>query len=129
MHDEQKSELPKSVFGVLDKYGEKLWKGVRFLYKEASKETRLSWRLGYERYLEKAASRYYFAKSFLRTEDPQPLYEFYVPLSVGSRLVRLDKTSIVELTAGNPFVVIVASGGSGKTMLMRHLFMDTLEST
>lgn len=127
--ENQNTELAKSIAGLFDKYSDKLWSGVKYIYMQGSKEARLNWRLGYERYLTKAGQRYYYAKSFLNTNEPQPLYDFYVPLSVSSKNLRIDRTSIEELTYGNRFVLIVALGGSGKTMMMRHLFMDAIKNT
>lgn len=123
------NELPKSVIGFLDKYGDKLYNGVKSVYKKASDETRLNWRLGYEHYLDSAYNKYYYAKTFLSTNEPLPLYEFYVPLSVSCGKNKIDNTSIEDLMAFNKFSIIMASGGSGKTMMMRHLFVDTIAKT
>ncbi|HQU85306.1 MAG TPA: NACHT domain-containing protein, partial [Pyrinomonadaceae bacterium] len=123
------NELPKSVIGFLDKYGDKLYNGVKSIYKKASDETRLNWRLGYEYYLDSSYKKYYYAKTFLSTNEPLPLYDFYVPLSVSCGKNKIDNTSIEDLMSFNKFSIIMASGGSGKTMMMRHLFVDTIAKT
>lgn len=130
MSNEQKqNDLPKSIIGFLDKYGERLWEGVKSLYKAASDEARINWQLGYERYLNKASARNYFVKTFLSTNDPRPLYDVYVPLNLSCGRMEIKKVGIKELIEINKFSVITATGGSGKTMTMRHLFLDTLKNT
>lgn len=123
---QQNEQLAKSISGFLDKYGNKLFSGVKTVYKKASDETRLNWRLGYENYLEKSLNKYYYAKTFLSYNEPLPLYDLYVPLSVSSGKKIIKKTSIKDLMSANKFSVIMATGGSGKTMMMRHLFVDTI---
>lgn len=38
----QNEQLANSIGGFLDKYGDKLWNGVKSVYKKASDETRLN---------------------------------------------------------------------------------------
>ncbi len=123
---QQNEQLAKSISGFLDKYGNKLFSGVKTVYKKASDETRLNWRLGYENYLDKALNKYYYAKTFLSYNEPLPLYDLYVPLSVACGETFFEKTSIKDLMSANKFSIIMATGGSGKTMMMRHLFVDTI---
>lgn len=125
----QNEELAKSVAGFLDKYGAKLYESVRKISKDAYDESRINWRFGYERYLEKSLNKYYYAKTFLSYNQPLPLYDLYVPLSVASDHKEIRNTSITDLMEENNFSIIMATGGSGKTMMLRHLFVDTIEQT
>lgn len=125
---EKESELPKSIVGFLDKYGEKLFKGVKSVYIGASDEARLNWRFGYENYLAKAYHKHFYVKTFLSFNQPRPISDFYVPLSVACGHYECE-ASISGLTKNNPNGIIVATAGSGKTMMMRHLFIDTIDNT
>lgn len=131
MSEEKKDngQIAQSVSGFLDKYGEKLWKGVKSVYKAAANEARVNWRIGYETYLNNALRKYSTAKPFLSANRPTPLKEFYVPLGVTCDRTVINETSIKDLTETNKFAVIMASAGSGKSMLMQHLFVDTLKQT
>jgi hypothetical protein len=122
-------QIAQSVAGFLDKHSTTLWNGIKYVYKKASDETRLNWRLGYERYLDRALNKYFYAKTFLSTNEPLPLYDFYVPLSVSCGDALVENTSIEDLMQANKFAVVMATGGSGKTMMMRHLFVDTIRKT
>lgn len=125
----QNEELAKSVTGFLDKYGAKLYDSVKKVYKDAYDESRINWRFGYEKYLDNALDKYSKAKTFLSFNQPLPLYDLYVPLSVDCDGHLVENTSIKDLLDANKFSIIMATGGSGKTMMMRHLFVDTIKHT
>lgn len=128
MSENKNEELPKSVIGFLDKYGAKLWDGVKSTYGKAKEESVLNWRLGYETYLDNVFQKYSYAKPFLSGNYPRLLSDFYVPLSVSCGDDFIEQVSIEDLTLTNKFSIIVANAGSGKTMLMRHLFVDTIDN-
>ncbi len=128
MREEKKDELAKSVVGFLDKYGEKLWSGVKSTYGKAKEQAKLEWRYGYEAYLDKVFKDFSFAKPFLSGNYPRRLADFYIPLAVSCGKDIIEETSIEDLTATNTFAIVVANAGSGKTMLMRHLFVSTIDN-
>ena len=61
---QQNEQLAKSISGFLDKYGNKLFSGVKTVYKKAYDESRINWRLGYENYLEKHSTNTITPKLF-----------------------------------------------------------------
>lgn len=74
-------------------------------------------------------SKYSRAKTFLIRSEPEYLYEFYVPASVERRgTERIERVDITKLKAISQRVIITGSGGSGKTILLKHLLLDTLVS-
>ena len=81
-------------------------------------------------YLKKASTFYSTVKTLLYSESPRNFKDFYVPNDVkakyvgaGNNLERLT-TPITELI-GNPFnnLIIKGTGGIGKSMMMRYLFL------
>ncbi len=63
---------------------------------------------------------------FIRTEAVN-LYDFYVPASIDCREAgRIEKIDVEKLLKISKHVIITGSGGSGKTILMRHLLLDAL---
>lgn len=128
MSEKKNEELAKSVIGFLDKYSEKLFHGVKSIYGKVKEETILNWKLGYQTYLDNVLLKYSYAKPFLSGNQPRHLDDFYIPLGVNSGRNTINETSIEDLTLTNRFAIIVANAGSGKTMLMRHLFVDTIKN-
>ncbi|WP_168191443.1 NACHT domain-containing protein [Thermomonas aquatica] len=70
------------------------------------------------------------ARTFFVRDEPQYLDEFYVPTSLltqsrGSR--RLEKANLDSLLKIGPRVIVDGTGGSGKTVFMRYLMLDSIE--
>lgn len=78
-------------------------------------------------YATNVIKKHSYAKTFLIRSTPAYLYDFYVPASVqfdGDR--KLEKVDIESLSAVSRRLIITGSGGSGKSILMRHLLLDAL---
>lgn len=94
--------------------------------KDFTDEVRLRLNSSYKDYVTCVAERYSRAKTFLIRQDPTDLYKFYVPLDISSDKQTCEQASISDVTLTNNFAVLRADGGSGKSLMMRHLFLDTL---
>lgn len=68
-----------------------------------------------------------YAKTFLIRSSPAYLYDFYVPASVEpDRTSRVEHVDISKLYGISKRLIITGNGGSGKSILMRHLLLDAL---
>lgn len=79
-------------------------------------------------YAVRLAAKHSKAKTFL-VRQPTYLYDFYVPSSItyaGDN--RLERVGVQGLAGLGGRVVIAGTGGSGKTMLMRHLLLDAFQA-
>ncbi|MDA8563671.1 hypothetical protein N9L06_04375 [Mariniblastus sp.] len=87
----------------------------------------------YKTYLESAANKYLSVRTFFHRDNPIRLYDVYVPLDIAPKVGggRLGESIPANMTyLGNvKFATIVGSGGSGKTTIMRYLFLDALLRT
>lgn len=86
-------------------------------------------RSSYERYLTSSFERFLFTKSFFYREEPVSLYHFYVPLSLGVAKKRVTAPGAKDVIALSSRVVVTAAAGSGKSVFMRHLFLDSVASS
>lgn len=97
------------------------------LFKSFSDDIRLKMEKSYKDYLICAYARYSKAKSFLIRDEATQLYDFYVPLGITCGKKQSNEASIYNFIQKNPFAIIKGSAGSGKSMMMRHLFLNTIE--
>lgn len=70
------------------------------------------------------------ARTFFVRDDPQYLEEFYVPTSLRARSrgrARLERANLDSLATIGPHVIVDGNGGSGKTIFMRYLLLDSIE--
>lgn len=91
------------------------------ILKGASDRIRLRLQRTYTKYLTALMEKYSKAKSFLLRGDPAPLYDFYVPLDLKRQDVTLEDVGVRSVLNCGRNIIITGSGGSGKSMLIRHL--------
>ncbi|HYG35429.1 MAG TPA: NACHT domain-containing protein [Clostridia bacterium] len=80
----------------------------------------------YEGYLARLLERHSKAKSFFIRSEPTPIYRFFVPLDLSTEQRKLKKASVTDIAKVSKHSIIMASGGCGKTMLMRHLLIGCI---
>lgn len=93
------------------------------------------------RYMEKAYDKYSKMKTLLYRDDPRPFYDFYVCNGILERVRErrgrlsymkpsgyVQEFNAVTLTEKYKFSIITGTGGLGKSMMMRHLFLSAIEN-
>jgi hypothetical protein len=106
---------------------ERFYNTGKDIFKGAADSVRLRLNSSYRDYLETIASRHSKGKSFFIRNEPTNLYDFYIPIGITSEKQKIDKASVGAISLVNPFSVITGGGGSGKSMLMRHLLLDAIK--
>ena len=95
----------------------------------AKSELELRLRTAYSTYLKNAGERYGRAKSFFIRSVPTDIYTFYVPMRVTSGKTVLPRVVLDDIVSLTRRAVVTASAGAGKSLLLRHLFLDALRSS
>lgn len=95
----------------------------------AKSELQLRLRTAYSTYLKNAGERYGRAKSFFIRSVPTDIYTFYVPMRVTSGKTALPRVVLDDIVNLTTRAVVTASAGAGKSILLRHLFLDALRSS
>jgi len=86
----------------------------------------------FNEYLTKAWWKHAMVKTLLYGDEPKYIYDFYEHISVEPGASKhgkeqsIDTTSLANFMQGPRFLIISGSGGTGKSMLMRHFFLDAL---
>jgi predicted NACHT family NTPase len=106
---------------------ERFYNTGKDVIKGAADKFRLHLNSSYKDYLACVAERHSKGKSFFIRHDPTTLYDFYVPIGVSNEKNKIPHASISGIAAVNRFAVITGGGGSGKSMLMRHLLLDAIK--
>lgn len=96
------------AFGVVD---EKLKLKLRNVYKE---------------YLLKTKEKYSKSKSFFIRNESIDLYSYYVPTGIQCGKNTISNPKFASCTSTSKRIIITGTGGSGKSVLMRHLFLDCI---
>lgn len=105
---------------------ERFYSTGKDVLKGAADKVRLHLDRSYSDYLACITERHSKAKSFFIRNEPTNLYSFYVPIGISNNKTKISNVSISAISAVNPFTVITGSGGSGKSVLMRHLLLEAI---
>ena len=84
--------------------------------------------IAFTNYLEKSHTKYSTIKTLLYKDEPRKLYDFFVVpnLRKGSKIALAQSSTSVRDFAQSKFIIIQGSGGIGKSILMKHLFLSEL---
>lgn len=75
-----------------------------------------------------------YVKTLLYRTEPVNLYQIFQPLFLGretkinGKVEKIPTNTIKEVFIKSKFITIIGYAGSGKSMLMRHLFLDSINS-
>ena len=101
-------------------------KGFSKLRKEADFE----FQTAHIEYCTSVLRHYCKARTFFVRDEPQYLEEFYVPTSLLTQSrgrKRVARANLGALRKIGPHVIVDGTGGSGKTVFMRYLMLDSIE--
>ena len=111
----------------LKRNGPEIYSLGKGILKGAADKIKLSQSNSYKKYITAVAEKYSKSKSLFFKSSPVRIYDFYIPLGVtlGKKLKpKVSYSDVINLTNR---AVVTGSAGSGKSMLMRHLFLSALK--
>ena len=96
--------------------------------KGANREIKVRLERSYKAYLEESAQKYSQTKSFFIRNTSVGLYDFYVPIAVTSDNTNVYNPTFCNLNKKSKRIVILGTGGCGKSVLMKHLFLGCIST-
>ena len=127
-------ELAQGVVeGVWAKSSELISDTVVKKTKEALNCLKVDLGIAFNKYLEKSYEKYSTAKTLLYRDKPRPVRKFFVIPTLktsGEELIHVNGTrDIFNFAQGSHhrFIIVRGTGGIGKSMLMKHLFLSELD--
>jgi hypothetical protein len=126
MSEELAFNINKATAEFLNQNISKITDIAKTSYRNLTDQLKLRLKITYRNYLQCVFDRQSKAKSFLIRNEPSFLYDFYAPLGVTCEKRNRPNAAIDNIISKSNFAVITGSAGSGKSMMMRHLFLDTI---
>lgn len=80
----------------------------------------------YRDYLSKTREKYSRSKSFFIRNESIDLYSYYIPTGIQCGRNIISTPTFSKITSNSNKIIITGTGGSGKSVLMRHLFLDCM---
>lgn len=116
------SELAKSAASCVVK---KLGK----IYRDIVNKEEIDYGTAFEKYLLDAERHIGMAKTILYGQTPHYLYSFFECMGISNRQQTIDPSNVNNVLSIGNKIIITGTGGIGKSMLMKHFFLNTIQET
>lgn len=93
---------------------------------KASDEIKQFYNQGLRNYFTKQKDLYSHVKTVLQGNTPVYLYDIYFPINILKNFKEVKTNKISNLFVDTNFITIIGSAGSGKSMLIKHLFLNSI---
>lgn len=98
-------------------------------YQEIIYKEEVDYGMAFEEYLIKVEKNISMAKTILYGQTPRYLYSFFECMNVANEKETIDVSDVNNLLNKGNKIIITGTGGIGKSMLMRHFFLNTITNT
>ncbi len=105
------------------------WNKVKKYFKDIKIQEDIDLSIAYETYLLRTKEKYGKIKTLIYKRIKEDLYSFYVHTRLKYGNKELDSSDINNLIELTNKMIITGTGGIGKSTLMHHLFLNTIEKT
>jgi len=119
------SEALASISGsILKDTVKKITAALPIIYDKA----KIDFSAGFDVYIEKAYANYNNVRTLLHRTEGKPLYDIYVPCNLRYKTGFIIKEPCIDniFLEDNNCVLITGAGGAGKSMVMRHLYLNAI---
>lgn len=128
--DVEQNEIITNVASDLIKSGISLgWEKIKGYFKDLEAELDLEYRTAFTEYLENTRDRYSKIKTIIYRRERKDLYSFYESTEVSHSGKRISTSDINDLLEIDSKILVTGTGGIGKSILFKHLFLNSIEKT
>lgn len=124
MPDELKDVAEAFFSASMDKLADGGKKALQLL----TDEVKIRMKTGYKDYLSKSYEKFSKAKSFFTQNQAVNLYDYYIPSGIIFNNAGIDALTLSDAIEISSKCIISGTAGSGKSILLRHLFLDSVKS-
>ncbi|PGH95701.1 NACHT domain-containing protein [Bacillus thuringiensis] len=122
-------DYSKIISNLIQKNAENICKGIYKKSEQAYKQLLTNTGIAFNQYLNSSVSKFKNVKTIIHNHKPVSLYEFYVDVNIKCGDDIINTNTIENILEYNNCITIFGSGGTGKSTLFKHLFLDTIRFT
>lgn len=106
----------------------KILEEMKPIISNVNDKTRQYFEIGLKKYLEKKFDQYSELKTLLKGNTPVYIYSIYYPLKLKNEDEVIDTNNVSNIFEKSNAVTIIGDAGSGKSTLIKHLFLNTIKT-
>lgn len=116
----------KILESIVTSFVSELSKESQVIFKELADEGNQLLKTGLKSYLSKQKGKYSHLKTLLKGNTPVYLYDIYYPLKLEEGRGTIKANIISNIFEKSNYVTIIGDAGSGKSTLVKHLFLNSI---
>ena len=120
-------DINKIIAEIVGEQIKEIFNVGKEFFKGSAESVQLSLRTIYKDYLKRVYNRFGKSKSFFIRDNPVDLYEFYVPMGLTCNSITIKSANLESVLNINNRSVLSGTGGAGKSIMLKHLFIDSLK--
>ncbi len=97
--------------------------------KDSLNKGEIDFRIAFEKYLTESEKNISMAKTILYGQTPHHLYSFFERINIKNGRKRVDTSNVNNILSIGHKIIITGTGGIGKSMLMKHCFLNAISNT
>ena len=105
------------------------WEKVKKYFKAIDAKQSIKYRVAYEKYLTNTWDKNGKIKTIIYRRMPKDLYSFYECTDIEHEGKRISTENISNILAISGKIIVSGTGGIGKSILFKHLFLNIIETT
>lgn len=105
------------------------WDKVKCFFKDLDAKDSIRYKTAYETYLANTRRKNSQIKTIIYRRAPKDLYSFYECIGVKYNGNNISTEKISNLFPIGDKIIVTGTGGVGKSILFKHLFLNTIEET
>ena len=105
------------------------WKKVKGFFTDGHKKECIDNGVAFENYLRKTKDKNIKIKTLIYRREPVDLYSFYECVGVKCKGEIVETNTINNILEFGNKIIITGTGGIGKSILLKHLFLDSIMHT
>ena len=117
------------AIGVVEDSIKGAWDKVKEFFKDLDAKDSLRYKTAYEKYLINTKQKNSKIKTIIYRRVPKDLYAFYVCIGLTYNGKIINTENIENMNELGNKIIVTGTGGVGKSILFKHLFLNTIETT
>ncbi len=105
------------------------WKKASKYFKDLDAKEEIRYRTAYEEYIAKTSKNISLVKTIIYRKEPKFIYSIYECVGVKYGGKDIDTSNVCNLLDIGNKILISGTGGTGKSVLLKHLFLNTIKET
>jgi hypothetical protein len=125
---DDKEILEKIISNVINEQINKVFRGFTGIFKKRYNDYKIKTGKAFEEYIKLSIEKYKYTKTILYKYKPVLIEDFYVDLDLelNNKIIKTQRVkNLIEINNG---LIITGIAGSGKSTLMKYLFLDSIKN-